>query len=145
MILAVTFLPLLWKDIVFPYLEKDWFPKWFTRIMPVNSRERFAYTGKVKLTAKENSESVLFIGALQEGRIEGEGRLYDYEGNLIYQGGFEKEMYSGSGIEYYDNGSPKYEGGFAFYITGIRPSSMKVLLQADFLRAAEVIMMIREI
>ena len=62
--------------------------RFFTKTMVVNSPEQFGYTGRVRLTDQQTGQ-VLFVGRLEEGRIRGEGILYDHEGNLIYQGGFE--------------------------------------------------------
>lgn len=106
-IVLVTFIPLIWGGFIYPYIEGTLFPKWFTKTMFVNAQERLDYTGKVKLTAAEDSDQILFTGTLQDGRIEGEGMLYDYDGNLLYQGSFEKEMYSGSGKEYFADGQDR--------------------------------------
>lgn len=55
--------------------------KHFTKTMVVNTSEMKGYTGKVKLIDGRESCNVLYIGDLKEGRIEGEGTLYDYQGS----------------------------------------------------------------
>ncbi|MDE6626911.1 MAG: hypothetical protein K2K56_11160, partial [Lachnospiraceae bacterium] len=107
-----TFLPLILIGFVFPYITKNLFPRWFTKTMYVNAEERLDYTGRVKLTAAQQRDTVLFIGTLKEGRIEGEGVLYDYDGNVLYRGSFAEEMYSGAGTEYYPDGNVKYQGNY---------------------------------
>lgn len=109
-LILVTFLPLIWIGFIYPYIKENLIPKWFTKTMFLNAAERLDYTGKVKLTADKDGKQVIFTGFLKDGRIEGEGTLYDYEGNILYRGGFEKEMYSGTGTEYYSNGNMKYQG-----------------------------------
>ena len=40
---------------------------------------------------------MLFKGAMEEGHINGKGKLYTYEGFLLYEGNIEMEDYSGEG------------------------------------------------
>lgn len=86
--------------------------KFFTRTMVVDSFERFDYSGRVRLIDKE-TETVLFTGRLEEGKMEGEGTLYDEEGNCIYQGEFQNNQYEGAGTAYYKNGVVQYAGNFS--------------------------------
>ena len=50
-----------------------------TNTMVVNSAEMFNYNGKVRLKA-EKKGPVIFRGRLEDGRINGEGTLYDRQG-----------------------------------------------------------------
>lgn len=76
----------------FPWVQSTF----FTNTMVVNSADMFNYSGKVKLKAAK-SGPVIFKGRLMDGRINGEGTLYNLDGTLLYHGGFLMEMYSGMG------------------------------------------------
>ncbi len=87
--------------------------KFFTKTLIINSVEVQNYTGKVKLINNRAEKRILYVGRLEEGRINGYGKLYDYQGNLVYRGGFVDAMYSGYGELYYPDGSICYKGSFA--------------------------------
>ena len=86
---------------------------WFTKDMWVNSEDAVGYTGKVCLYDTVNLDHVLFQGRLENGSVEGEGTLYNYDGELVYTGNFKNGEYSGFGKLYYPDGSVEYTGGFS--------------------------------
>ncbi|MDE7275221.1 MAG: hypothetical protein K2N95_19615, partial [Lachnospiraceae bacterium] len=105
--LLILFLPLLYIRFLHPIVVA----KFLTKTMVINSSGQADYSGKVRLLSG-SQEIVLFEGVLVNGRIEGEGTLYDYEGRLLYRGGFSRECYEGEGTLYFSNGQICYEGGF---------------------------------
>jgi hypothetical protein len=56
--------------------------------------------------------SVRDIGEFKEGKLNGEGKQYDGQGILTYEGGLKKGRYHGEGKLYFNNGNIKYEGDF---------------------------------
>lgn len=60
----------------------------------INSPEMIGYSGNVELLSAYDG-TLLFKGKMDDGRINGKGRLYTYEGALLYEGNFEMESYSG--------------------------------------------------
>ena len=107
LILAAILLPAVVINFLFPVVQS----RFLTKTMPVDSVQAREYTGKVRLTDR-NTGTVLFKGRLEEGRINGDGTLWNYDGTKIYAGGFQLEMYSGHGEEYYATGQVKYRGEF---------------------------------
>lgn len=99
-------LSLLW--IVYPWVQS----RFMTKTMVFHSEDTEGYTGKVRLVSDPEADSVIFVGTLTEGRINGQGTLYDSEGNLRYQGEFLEDQYSGMGESYYPNGNVEYIGQF---------------------------------
>ena len=87
--------------------------RFFTRTFPINAEKMQGYTGKVRLIDNAEDKNLLFSGRMQDGRIQGEGTLYDYNGYKIYQGNFLMEMYDGYGETFYKNGNTCYKGEFA--------------------------------
>ena len=104
----VFVLPVLYLKFVHPVIRTNF----LTVPMVINSAEMAGYTGKVELLSQENG-TVLYRGPLSEGRITGEGRLYDYGGSLVYQGGFLMEQYEGAGQSFWPNGNLQYAGTFS--------------------------------
>ena len=104
----VLVLPILYLKFLHPVIRSNF----LTVSMVVNSGEMVGYTGKVELLSAKGG-TVLYRGPLSEGRITGEGALYDYEGNLTYQGGFLLEQYEGSGQSFWPNGQVQYTGSFS--------------------------------
>ena len=88
MLLVLIVTPALILNYVVPPVRA----RFFTRTMPIDSVDIPSYTGKVRLTDR-SSGTVLFEGALQSGRINGFGKLYDYDGNTRYEGTFQMEVY----------------------------------------------------
>lgn len=99
-------LPLLW--IAYPWVQS----RFLTKTMVFHSEDTEGYTGKVRLVSDLETENVIFLGTLTDGRINGLGTLYDPEGNLRYQGEFLEDQYSGMGESYYHNGNVEYAGQF---------------------------------
>ena len=106
--IVVLILPILYIKLLHPVLISHF----FTKTMVINSSEMIGYSGNVELLA-EDGETLIFKGKMKDGRINGEGRLYTYEGALLYEGNFEMEAYSGEGELYYQNSSQLcYKGTF---------------------------------
>ena len=82
--LLTIVIAILFIKLGIPYIQA----KFFTKTMVINSTDVQNYTGKVILINNEEDKLVLFVGRLEDGRINGPGTLYDYEGNLLYQGEF---------------------------------------------------------
>ena len=97
-LLAVFILPILYLKLLHPIVVSHF----FTKTMVINSPEMIGYTGKVELLS-EKGGTLIFKGRMEEGRINGIGQLYTYEGMLLYEGNFEMEAYSGEGELYYEN------------------------------------------
>ena len=107
-LLVVLFsLALLW--IVYPWVQSRFLPK----TMVICSQETEGYTGRVRLVGDLEADNVIFAGTLTEGQINGQGTLYDGDGNLIYRGEFLADQYSGIGESYYQNGNVEYSGEFS--------------------------------
>lgn len=62
--------------------------------------------------SERDKKTVLFTGRLDDGVIQGDGKSYDYDGNLVYEGGFADDQYDGDG-RLYQNGRLLYDGAFA--------------------------------
>ncbi len=106
-VLAVILLPVLYLKYVHPVV----LAKFFTKTMVINTAEMSGYTGKVILLSPGTGKAI-YQGPLSEGRVTGQGILYDAEGTLVYQGGFLLEMYDGEGQTFYPNGQTQYKGSF---------------------------------
>ncbi len=106
--LAAFILPVLYVKLLNPVLVS----LFFTKTMVINSPEMIGYSGNVELLSAYDG-TLLFKGKMDDGRINGKGRLYTYEGALLYEGNFEMESYSGEGELYYKNsGQLCYKGTF---------------------------------
>ena len=103
---VLLILPLLW--IAYPWVQS----RFLTKTMVFQSEDAEGYTGKVRLVADLETENVIFVGMLTDGKINGRGKLFDPEGNLRYQGEFLEDQYSGMGESYYRNGNVEYTGQF---------------------------------
>lgn len=101
-------LPVLYLRFLHPTVQSHF----LTKSMVVNTAEMMGYNGKVKLLSHRGG-TILYHGPLVEGRITGEGTLYDYNGNLLYQGSFLMEQYEGMGQLFWPNGKPRYIGEFS--------------------------------
>lgn len=101
-------LPILYLKFLYPVIKTHF----LTTPMVVNSTEMMGYNGKVKLLSGPHG-TVLYQGPLVDGRITGEGKLCDYDGNLTYQGSFLLEQYEGSGQTYWPSGKARYVGAFS--------------------------------
>lgn len=108
LVILMILLPVIFLRFVYPAVQQHF----LTRTMYINTEEMYGYTGKVKILSRD-ADQVLYKGQMENGRITGDGILYDYSGNLIYQGGFLMEMYEGKGELFYPEGVTKYKGEFA--------------------------------
>ncbi|MDE7062897.1 MAG: hypothetical protein K2O73_06605, partial [Lachnospiraceae bacterium] len=107
-LLAAVILPVLYLKLLHPILVSNF----FTKTMVINSQEMIGYTGKVELLSGKDG-TLIFKGRMEDGRINGNGQLYTYEGALLYEGNFEMEAYSGEGELYYENTDVLcYKGSF---------------------------------
>lgn len=68
------------------------------------------YEGTVNILAKDNH--LAFTGAVAQGKVTGNGILYDAEGNKLYEGTFAENLFNGKGQLFYPEGGLKYEGDF---------------------------------
>ena len=61
---------------------------------------------------------------------KGQGREYNYEGELLYEGDFlEGKRHNGKGVEYSDNGELLYKGD---YLDGKKKDMQRYLIQVDY-------------
>lgn len=60
--------------------------RFLTRTMVINTEDMGGYTGKVRLVSGREPGTVLFEGRLEDGRINGPGTLYGYDGVRLYRG-----------------------------------------------------------
>ncbi len=107
-VLLMILLPILYIKYAHPNIKAHF----FTATMTVNAAEMQGYTGKVRLLLPSNGQLV-YEGTLSDGRVTGEGVLYDLSGNMVYRGGFLLEMYEGDGESFFPNGQTQYKGAFA--------------------------------
>ena len=106
-VLGILLLAAILIRVVYPQVVSAF----FTRDLQIDSSLIAGYNGKVRLYT--DGGTLLFQGALEDGRINGNGTLYDTCGNLVYTGNFEQEQYSGTGELYYSDGVLCYQGEFA--------------------------------
>lgn len=62
------------------------------------------YSGKVLLYYEEDKQTVRFEGVLEDGLMQGDGKLFSENGLLLYEGGFSDGLYDGDGTLYGENG-----------------------------------------
>lgn len=68
------------------------------------------HSGPVKILARNGY--VAYEGQVDNGAANGNGVLYDAQGNTVYKGEFANNMYNGTGTLYYPHGVAQYEGSF---------------------------------
>ena len=107
--LIILLLPLLFIRLIYPWLQTQS----GTPTMVIGSQDMEGYTGQVRLVDDLETDNVIFVGSLLDGKMDGEGTLYDSEGNMLYQGEFLTDRYSGKGESYYPNGNVEYTGEFS--------------------------------
>ena len=112
LIIGILILVILLPILYFKFLHPVVTARFLWKTIPINTESQYGYTGKVKLTDPETGV-ILYRGPLEEGRITGNGSLFDYAGNLLYKGQFENEMYEGKGTLFYPDGGVKYTGEFS--------------------------------
>lgn len=108
-LLVLIALALLIYFVVWPWLVSTF----FVRKMPQSDERVADYNGKVEIYYDEALEHLKFKGALSEGKMTGDGQLYQEQGLPIYLGDFEKDAYDGTGRLYNASGMLIYEGQFA--------------------------------
>ncbi|MCH5275794.1 MAG: hypothetical protein J1E65_08130 [Lachnospiraceae bacterium] len=104
--------PLFIIWIAYPWVQARFFTK-VMETMVLGSQDMEGYTGKARLVGDLEADNVIYVGTLTEGKMDGQGMLYDAEGNLRYEGEFLADQYSGVGESYYPNGNVEYTGEFA--------------------------------
>ncbi|MDR1668767.1 MAG: hypothetical protein LBR76_02270 [Oscillospiraceae bacterium] len=67
------------------------------------------YSGRARLLGEDGT--LVYEGFVENGTVEGEGRLYE-DGALLYAGGFVGNQFAGEGTLYARDGSVRYRGGF---------------------------------
>ncbi len=68
------------------------------------------YSGKARVTAHDGY--VAYVGGVEKGAAEGQGALYNANGDLVYEGAFSSSQYNGMGTLYYPGGGVRYSGEF---------------------------------
>ena len=109
MVLLMVLLSLAFVWIVYPWIQS----RFLTKTMVIHSQDIEGYTGRVRLVGDLETDNVIFVGTMTEGQFNGQGTLYDWDGNLIYRGKFLANQYSGMGESFYQNGKVQYSGEFA--------------------------------
>ncbi|MDR2770974.1 MAG: hypothetical protein LBB57_02935 [Clostridiales Family XIII bacterium] len=69
------------------------------------------YKGDARILDANRREA--YVGAVSDGRANGEGKLFDEQGALMYAGTFKDSMYEGQGEIYYPSGAVQYRGSFS--------------------------------
>lgn len=136
LVLALFLVLIVIAILVIKFLVPFLVSKFFTKSMWVNSAETVSYSGKVKLYSDPSLDKLIFEGVLDDGQVEGEGTLYNYDGVLVYFGNFVDGQYSGSGKLYEQrSGKLQYEGEFSknlFNGTGKLYKNGKLLYDGGF-------------
>lgn len=66
----------------------------------------------LKKTSNENYGTLKYEGEMDDGKMDGKGKLFYPNGQLAYNGKFKDDKYHGDGILYNKDGSVKYKGEF---------------------------------
>ncbi|MDR2089311.1 MAG: hypothetical protein LBP73_08150 [Clostridiales Family XIII bacterium] len=77
------------------------------------------HKGDARILDADSREA--YVGAVSEGRANGQGKLFDENGAQMYAGAFKDSMYEGQGEAYYPSGAVRYKGAFSrnlFHGTG---------------------------
>lgn len=113
--LIILLLSLIFILLIYPWLQTrlDAQNQPDTPTMVVGSQEAEGYTGSVRLVDDLETDNVIYVGSLLEGKMDGQGTLYDSEGNRLYQGEFAEDQFEGTGKLYSEAGDLIYEGEFA--------------------------------
>lgn len=69
------------------------------------------YSGSVNILAKDGH--LAYTGPVAEGKVSGEGVLFDANGNAVYKGSFADNLFNGNGQLFYPEGGLRYQGGFS--------------------------------
>jgi len=96
----------IFNRIIYPWAEgRFWTPE-----LTINTDRFYVYSGKAKVL--DTHQNLLYVGELSNGRINGNGSLYNPSGQLVYRGEFANEQYTGYGERYDEYGSLFYQGSF---------------------------------
>lgn len=68
------------------------------------------HKGVVNILAKDGH--LAFTGQVDDGKVTGNGTLFDAKGNTLYEGSFKENLFNGKGQLYYPQGGLKYDGEF---------------------------------
>ncbi|MCR5594688.1 MAG: hypothetical protein K6G12_02465 [Lachnospiraceae bacterium] len=80
------------------------------RTYKYNSLRLRTAEGHVRINGKSGYRA--FEGNVEKGYVNGQGTLYNPQGNVVYTGNFEQNKYEGEGILNYEDGSLYYQGTF---------------------------------
>ena len=94
--------------VVWPFLLSHFFTAHFWQ----EDGDLDSWSGRVVVYYDEAKENPMYSGTLEEGLLQGQGREYDEDGLLIYEGNFVDGVRSGAG-SCYEGGVLVYEGEFA--------------------------------
>lgn len=109
LVVALSFLSLVY---LWSILPQDFFhgknggiPTYKYRAIPLKF-----HSGPVKILARGGY--LAYEGQVEDGAANGDGVLYNAQGNTVYTGEFANNMYNGIGTLYYPHGVAQYEGSF---------------------------------
>ena len=94
--------------VVWPFLLSHFFTAHFWQ----EDGDLDSWSGRVVVYYDEAKENPMYSGTLEDGLLQGQGREYDEDGLLIYEGNFVDGVRSGTG-SCYEGGVLVYEGEFA--------------------------------
>lgn len=107
-ILIVVAAALIIYFVIWPFLLS----RFFTAKFFVENKRVENWSGRVIVYSDKKKTIPMYSGRLEDGVLQGEGKLYDGEGLLTYEGQLKDGGRSGSG-KAYQNGVLQYEGQFA--------------------------------
>ena len=107
LLLGVAAIALIGYFLVWPFILSRFLTARFYR----EDKRVPNWSGRVIVYSDKNKTLPLYSGRLEDGVLQGESKLYDEEGVLLYEGQMLDGLRSGSGKEYQD-GILTYEGQF---------------------------------
>lgn len=106
--IGVVLLVLLLYFVVWPFLLS----RFFTARFYQGDEELANWSGRVIVYYDEAKEHPMYSGTLTDGVLQGEGKEYDEDGLLRYEGQFVNGVYEGDG-SLYEAGALVYSGAFS--------------------------------
>ncbi|MDR2074232.1 MAG: hypothetical protein LBP36_02585 [Oscillospiraceae bacterium] len=97
----------LYMNVFFPYLDG----KLWQATVRTNTKKYLTFSGKAKLF--DPSGILIYKGEMQSGQADGYGIQYEYDSkNVAYKGNFKGDKYNGDGELYNAQGQMIYKGAF---------------------------------
>lgn len=106
-ILGIAAIVVLWITLIQPFLVS----KFFVRKAWQEEQRLEEYNGKVLVYYDKGKKQPRFEGRLKEGKAEGQGKQWDEDGSVIFEGNYEQSLRNGTG-KLYENQKLLYEGSF---------------------------------